>query len=67
MKNLSDVERERLAVRAGSRMRGPWEQGHCEHGRLYSYRWVWRVGEGPEDGEVELGSARCKLCKEASR
>lgn len=62
--NISDETRAAKAVQQGSRMLGPWETGHCEHGKLYSYRWTWPVGATPADGTAQMGRQGCKKCRE---
>ena len=42
-------------------MAGPWEQDRCQHGRIYSFRWVWRKDENIESSEPENRSS-CKKC-----
>lgn len=58
----SDADRARLATKRGTTMLGPAEQGRCEHGKLYSFRWKWPVGGSPEDSDVEILSQGCKEC-----
>lgn len=48
---------------------GPWEVFRCEHGRLYSARWVVRgvatvrpTKEDFESSEPEYGSHGCRKC-----
>lgn len=65
-KSIGDDERIAKAKLERGRMRGPWEIGRCEHGRVYSYRWTWSIGGSPEDGDVEMGKSGCKECEEES-
>ena len=60
--HYNDADRVRLATRRDNTMLGPSERAHCDHGKIYSYRWTWRVGETPETGECEYISQRCKKC-----
>lgn len=48
---------------------GPWEVFRCEHGRLYSARWVVRgvatirpTREDFESSEPEYGNHGCRKC-----
>lgn len=59
---MTDADRVRRATRSGRSMLGPTELAKCEHGRGYSYRWAWRIGETIEDGDVEIVSHSCNLC-----
>src|SRR5678815_2586157 len=52
----SDDDRVRLATKSGEWMLGPLELQRCaKHKKRWeTYRWTWRVGSGPEDGEPEI-------------
>jgi hypothetical protein len=60
---VTDAERTALATQQGTRMLGPLERHRCEeHPRRWlTYRWTWRAGETPEDGEPEYvrGCTQC--------
>lgn len=64
MSMIGDAERESGAteIRPGV-MAGPWENGRCEHGKLYSFRWVWRKSGCVEDSTPEYGKRGCKKCR----
>ncbi len=59
---LSDETRIARAKQRGKRMIGPLEIGHCEHTRLFSYRWTWPIDSTPEDGDVEFVKHGCTKC-----
>lgn len=59
--HYSDSDRVRLAQTAHHRYVGPRELAQCEHGRFYSYRWVW--SDSIENGDAEILRRRCQLCE----
>ncbi len=63
---IDDEYRKAHAKKERGLMRGPWELGHCEHGRVYSFRWIWSPGEGIEGGDMEMGKCSCQKCEAAS-
>lgn len=60
---MNDDERASKAREERGQMVGPWETDRCKHGKLFSFRWTWPKGGGPEVGEPEMGRSGCKACE----
>lgn len=64
MTQLTNSERQLLSTEVDGVHFGPQEKAQCEHGRFYSYRWVW--GDDIRDGEIEVLEWNCTLCGDES-
>jgi hypothetical protein len=62
-RSIGDEERIAKAKLERGKMRGPWEKSRCEHGRVYSFRWIWSIEGSPEGGDIEMGKSGCKDCE----
>lgn len=61
--SYTNDQRKHMASRIGEVMVGPWETGFCVHGKIYTFRWVWKPDRDPDEGEVNY-KRMCPRCKE---